>query len=33
MAEHYGEMALGPVPGHVFGVVVGMVVGLLLLSG
>jgi len=32
MAEHYGEMALGPVPGHAFGMVVGMVVGLLLLS-
>jgi amino acid transporter/nucleotide-binding universal stress UspA family protein len=32
MAEHYGEMALGPVPGHIFSVVVGLVVGLLLLS-
>jgi amino acid transporter/nucleotide-binding universal stress UspA family protein len=32
LAEHYGEMAFGPVFGQVFGVLTGAIVGLLLLS-
>jgi nucleotide-binding universal stress UspA family protein len=32
LGEHYGQMTVGPTFSHIFGVAVGMVVGLLLLS-
>ncbi len=32
LGEHYGSEAFGPYLGHIFAVIVGLVVGLLLLS-